>query len=635
VIADASSKSGRGGRDVGRMLGEASAEHAAGRLPQAAALFEAALKLDPNHAEALYGYAVLALQAGQPQAAASLAQRAVAARGDSAEAHQLLGVAQRQCGRLAEAIVSLEKAVRLRPEYFEARLNLGNVLLDAGDAGRALAQYERALALDPGSASAHNNLGNLYRELRKPAEAIASYRRAVELYPRHAMAHANLANVLRDMGDSEEAIAAFRHSLSLSPNQPDVWSNLLLTLSGSDRLSPEAIYAEHVAYGDRFAKLVPARPRPAPEPMAGRRLRIGYVSSDFRSHAVATFLRPLLAAHDADRFEIFCYYNYPRGDDVTEAIRAGVEHFVPVAGTPDRALAERIARDRIDVLVDLNGHSADNRLTLFLVRPAPVQVTWLGYPGTTGIATIDYRLTDRYADPPGLTESLHTEALWRLPATAWCYRPYDVAPAVAPSPCQVRPGITFTCLNGAGKTSPTALSMWADILSAVPGSRLQLLASPHEQRMAELKAFFTSRGVAQQRIDLVERRPLAAYLALYRNADIALDSHPYTGATTTCDALWMGVPVVTLAGNRPFTRSGASLLNNVGLPELIATTREDYVRIACALAADRECLSRLGAGLRERMRASRLTDAGGFARDLEEAFSAMCEIAVARAERGK
>jgi predicted O-linked N-acetylglucosamine transferase (SPINDLY family) len=356
-------------------------------------------------------------------------------------------------------------------------------------------------------------------------------------------------------------------------------------------------------------------------------VRVGYVSSDFRRHAVATFFQPLLAAHDTARFEIFCYYNYHRGDEVTAAIRDRAEHFVPVAGVPDRVLAERIARDGIDILVDLNGHSADNRLPLFLLAPAPVQVTWLGYPGTTGLATMDYRLTDVHADPPGLTDSLHTETLWRLPATAWCYEPYAVAPPVA-SPARARTGITLTCLNSPGKASPTALASWADIMNAVPGSRLQLLASPYEQRMLELKALFSARGIAADRIELVARMPLAEYLALYGNADIALDSYPYTGATTTCDALWMGVPVVTLAGDRPFTRSGASILANVGLTELVARRLEDYVRIACELAMDGERLARLRAGLRERMRASRLTDARSFARDVEDAFIKMRERAV-------
>ena len=362
--------------------------------------------------------------------------------------------------------------------------------------------------------------------------------------------------------------------------------------------------------------------------LKGRRLRIGYVSSDFRKHAVATFFEPLLAAHDRSRFEIFCYYNYPRGDEVTASIRTAVEHFVPIAGVPDRVLAERITGEGIDVLVDLNGHSADNRLPLFFFAAAPVQATWLGYPGTTGVRAIDYRLTDSCADPPGATESLHTETLWRLPTTAWCYEPYAAAPAVTRRD-DVRQAIAFTCLNGPGKTSAAALGMWAEILRAVPRSRLQLLASPHAPRMSELLGFFSERGVAPERIELVARQPLASYLALYGNADIALDSYPHTGATTTCDALWMGLPVVTLAGNRPFTRSGASVLTNVGLRDLIAETPADYVRIACALAADHARLARLRAELRATMSGSRLTDGRAFARDMEEAFVAMCQAAAA------
>jgi len=618
--------------DIARMLSEASAAHSAGDLQRAAAGFEAVIKLAPHHSQALRAYALLALQVGQPHAALSLAQRALADDAASAEAYQLLGVAQRQCGRLAEAIASLEQAVKLNPNLFDARLNLGSALLDTGDAGRALPHYQRALALNPHSASAHNNLGNLYREQRQPAQAMAAYQRALELEPNHAKAHANLANILRDIGDVDAAIAEFRRSLSLSPNNPDVWSNLLLALNESDRVPREAIFLEHVRYGERFARRIPARRRPSMRALKGRRLRIGYVSSDFRKHAVATFFEPLLAAHDRSRFEIFCYYNYPRGDEVTASIRTAVEHFVPIAGVPDRVLAERITGEGIDVLVDLNGHSADNRLPLFFFAAAPVQATWLGYPGTTGVRAIDYRLTDSCADPPGATESLHTETLWRLPTTAWCYEPYAAAPAVTRRD-RVRQGIAFTCLNGPGKTSAAALGMWAEILRAVPRSRLQLLASPHAPRMSELLGFFSERGVAPERIELVARQPLASYLALYGNADIALDSYPHTGATTTCDALWMGLPVVTLAGNRPFTRSGASVLTNVGLRDLIAETPADYVRIACALAADHARLARLRAELRATMSGSRLTDGRAFARDMEEAFVAMCQAAAANAPR--
>jgi len=612
------------------MLARAIAEQVAGRLAQAAALFEAMLAREPNHAEALCHYALLAVQAGRPQTAISMAQRAIAARPDFVEAYQLLGVAQRQCGHLNDAITSLKRAVELNADYFDARLNLGNALLDAADTQAASAQYEAALALNPRSASAHNNQGNLFRELRRPADAMAAYRRAIALDPAHARARANLGNMLKDLGDIDAAITAFRRSLALAPNEPDVWSNLLLTLNSSDQLSREAIYDEHRAYGEHFGRLRRASRRPRVAALAGRRLRIGYLSSDFRKHAVATFFEPLLAAHDTGRFEIFCYYNQVRGDEVTARIRACAEHFIPVAGLPDSQLAGQVNNDAIDILIDLNGHTADNRLPMFFLRPAPLQLTWLGYPGTTGVSAIDYRVTDVYADPPGITDKLHVEALWRLPASAWCYQPYDAAPELGSLPPQAKGWPTFICLNNPGKASPTVLRLWAEILDAVPQSRLLLLASEHPQRVAELRAFFAARGIAEERIELVARQPLASYLALYKRADIALDTYPYTGATTTCDALWMGVPVVTLAGDRPFARSGVSILHSAGLADFIAETPHEYVRIAVALAADHGRLALLHASLRERMRASPLTDAPRFARDVEAAYMSMCERALAQ-----
>ncbi len=370
---------------------------------------------------------MLALQIGRPDVALPVAERAVAADPASAYAWNLCGVACRQNGRLADAVARLSEAVAIDPELLDARVNLGNALLDAGDAERALPHYQKALALQPESASVHNNLGNLYRELRRTTEAIAAYRRAIECDPQHAWAHANLGNMLKDLGDTDGAVAAFRRSLAIAPNRPEVWSNLLFTLNCSDNVSAEAIATEHRAFGAHFARLIPPLAPRADRAHTGR-LRIGYVSSDFRKHAVATFFLPLLEAHDRMRFEVFCYYNQLRGDDVTEQIRASAEHFLPVSGTPDRQLAERIRQDGIDILIDLNGHSADNRLPLFFLQPAPVQATWLGYLGGTGVPGIDWRLTDDHADPPNAGDAPGMERAWRLPRTMWCYRPYAEAP---------------------------------------------------------------------------------------------------------------------------------------------------------------------------------------------------------------
>ncbi len=383
------------------ILAAAQRARAAGKRDEAAALLERALAADPDHAEALEDYALLALEAGRPQLALTAAARWSQSRPASAAAKNVLGIACRQSGRLAEAIVRLTEAVALDPDFFDARVNLGNALLDAGDPQAALPHYRRALALNPDAAAVHNNLGNLHRELRQPTEALASYRRALALDPGHARAWSNVGNIQKDLGDTRGALDAFRRSLALAPNRPEVWSNLLLTLNTSDATTADEIAAEHRAFGRHFAPLLPPLPPRDDVPLAERRLRVGYVSADFRKHAVATFFLPLLEAHDRSAFEVFCYYNQPRGDDVTTRIQSLAEHFLPVAGMPDRALAARIRQDGIDILIDLNGHTADNRLPLFFLRPAPVQATWLGYLGPTGVPTIDWRITDVHADPEG------------------------------------------------------------------------------------------------------------------------------------------------------------------------------------------------------------------------------------------
>jgi len=603
------------------------------RLPDAAALFEGVLRVQPDHHDALCRYAMLALATGRADAALWLAERACAAHPESALAHNLAGVACRQNGRLADAIARLRRAVEIDPGFYDGQVNLGNALVDAGDLQAALPCYRKAIALDPRAASAHNNLGNLYREMRRPAAAMAEYRTAIELDPASASAHANLGNILKDLGDIEAAVAAIRRSLALSPNVPDVWSNLLLTLNCLDRISPEAIAAEHRAFGAHFARLLPPLP-PAALPRRPGRLRVGYVSADFRGHVVATFFLPLLEAHDTREFEVFCYYNQPRGDDVTGRIRASAEHFVPVSGLDDRRLAERIRRDGIDILIDLGGHTAGNRLPLFFLRPAPVQATWLGYLGGTGVPTIDWRLTDVHADPASAVDASGLERPWRLPRTMWCYRPYANAPDVVPPPAVNARATTFACLNNPGKVSPTVLAAWSEILRAVPESRLILLTSPEHDRVDRLRLSFDDSGIASARIEFVARMPLADYLALYGRADVALDTFPYTGGATTCDAAWMGVPTVTLAGNRPFARSGASILANLDLADHVAADPGQYVAAAIGLARDRPRLARLRAELRPRMRASALTDAPRFAREFEAALRAMVEQGAATASAG-
>jgi predicted O-linked N-acetylglucosamine transferase (SPINDLY family) len=607
--------------DAASLVAEAVRAQHAGRVDEAVRLLVRALAARPDDVDALRHYAVLALAAGHARHALPAAQRWSELRPRSAEAKNALAIACRECGRLEDAIARLREAVALAPSFFDARVNLGNALLDAGDAAGALAQYERARAMRPAAAAVHNNLGNAHRELREPAKALAAYRRALELDPGHARAHANAGTVLRDVGDTDAAIAAFRRALELAPNRADVWSDLLLALNGSDRVSADELAREHRAFGEHFARLI-APLAPAERP-PGARLRVGYVSSDFRRHAVAAFFEPLAREHDRSRFEVFCYYTMPRGDDVTARIRDAVEHFVPVSGSSDAQLAARIRADGIDVLIDLNGHTAGNRLSLFFLRPAPVQATWLGYLGPTGVPTIGWRVTDAHVDPPDAPFAPDIGAAMRLPRTLWCYQPHAQAPDVAPLPCANGAPLTFGCLNNPGKASPTAIALWAAVLRRVPGSRLLLLAPRDAPREAALRQRFVDAGVGADRIELVARMPIADYLALHARVDVGLDTHPYAGGTTTCDALWMGVPVVTLAGDRPFARTGASVLAQVGLDECVAASGDAYVDAAVSLACDRARLAALRAGLRERMRASPLTDAAAFAREFEAALVAM------------
>jgi len=616
-----------GASEPDRLVAEAVALRRAGELKASAERFEQALARDPEHPGALTSYAMLLLDAGRLPAALVHAARAVSADPRRMSAHHVLGRARCMAGDLAGGIAALNRAVALRPDAFEAELDLGKALYDAVSLEAAEQHLVRARTLAPQSAEVRITLGNLYRRQHRDDEAIAAYTQAIELDSGIAQAHNNLGVLLAELGDGERAGAALRRALALAPDRPSTWSNLLLTMSWSDRLSAAEFAAEHRAYGEYFGARIAPMPQALPRPLAGRRLKIGYVSSDLRAHAVAVFLQPLLEHHDRERFEIYAFYNFTAEDEVTAHIRTLVDHFVPIAARPDAEVADSIHAEGIDILVDLNGHTSRNRLPLFLLKPAPVQATWLGYLATTGLATMDYRLTDGRADPIGATEALHTETLWRLPETFCCYAPHAAAPAVAPLPALANGFVTFANLNNPAKTSPTILALWARILEATPGARLVLIESALADSRARWREAFAAHGLDPGRIELVPRQSTADYFALYNRIDIALDTWPCAGGTTTCDALWMGVPVVTLAGERSFSRTGASVLSSAGLPELVTEEDDAYVRCASALAQDRPRLAALRASLRASLQRSPLTDAPRFAAAVEDAYVAMAERA--------
>jgi predicted O-linked N-acetylglucosamine transferase (SPINDLY family) len=464
--------------------------------------------------------------------------------------------------------------------------------------------------------------GNAARERGDIDEAIAAYQLALQAQPASAGAANNLANALWDSARQEEAIPLLRRAAE-NTDDPAIAGNLLFALNFQPDLSPKQILAEHVRWREHFADPLAARiTPPTNDPSPDRRLRIGYVSADFRNHPVGLFMLPILARHDKANFEIVCYSGVETPDLMTQRLRQAADVWRDVAPLSDADLANLIRNDQIDILIDLALHAQGSRLLTFARKPAPVQVTYLGYAGTTGLMTIDYRLTDPYLDPPGSDETVYSEQSWRLPRTYYSYQPILQAPPPGLLPALANGVVTFASLNNFYKVNKFTLELWRDVLLAVPRSRLLLHAARGSHR-EQIAAGFWHGGVDGSRIGFVDRLPLAQYLQLHQQIDIALDPYPFPGATTTLDALWMGVPVVSLAGQTAVSRAGRSILTNAGLAALSVDTPEMYVQAAVKLASELPTLAGLRASLREQVRTSPLLDDVRFARDLESAYRQM------------
>jgi predicted O-linked N-acetylglucosamine transferase (SPINDLY family) len=418
--------------------------------------------------------------------------------------------------------------------------------------------------------------------------------------------------------------------VELRPSYVAAHSSLVYSLHFCPGTDARTLYEEHRRWDRRFAEPIARLILPHPnEPAPERLLRIGYVSPDFRDHVVGRNLLPLFRAHDRRQFEIFCYSGVTRPDAVTELFRGHTDAWRDVTDRTDEQLAQVVREDRIDILVDLTLHMVGNRLLVFARKPAPVQVTFAGYPGTTGLSAIDYRLTDPYLDPPGLHDDHYSEESVRFFDSFWCYDPLDREPAVNPLPALANGFVTFGCLNHFGKVNRPVLRLWAEVMCAVAGSRLLLLAPEGPQRQSTLDRLGED-GVSPERVTFVAHQPQQAYLGLYRHIDVVLDTFPYNGHTTSLDSLWMGVPVITLVGQTAVGRAGLSQLTNLGLLELIGGTPEDFVRIAVDLAGDPPRLGELRATLRGRMEASPLMDVERFARAIEAAYRSMWQRWCAR-----
>jgi predicted O-linked N-acetylglucosamine transferase (SPINDLY family) len=528
-----------------------------------------------------------------------------------------------QAGRLADAERGFHKVLAQEPAHADAMHMLGIVAAQRGKRDEAVKWIRRAVKASPNNAFYYGSLGNALQDLRQLDEAIASFREAIRLKPDLAEAHNNLANVLRDTGQLDDAIASFRETIRLRPDKITSHSNLLAALSYHPGYSAAAIYEEHRLWNTRHAEPLKKLIQPHTNDRDPRRpLNLGYVSADLVRHPVGQFMASLLAHHDSRDFKIYCYSNSKFADEITARLRESSSAWRDVAGMSDAQLAAQIRQDRIDIIVDLSLHSVGNRLLVFAQKPAPVQVTWLGYPGTTGLTTMDYRLTDPYLDQPE-GDAFYSEQSIRLPSTFWCYEPVHATPVNA-LPAGETGHVTFGCFNNFAKTNVDAMELWAQILSAIPRSRLLMLCPTGGSR-ARVVDRFGGKGIEPARIEFTERVPLADYFLQFHRIDIALDPFPWGGGTTTCDALWMGVPTITLRGTTAVGRAGVSILSNVGLLDWIAQTPEQYLAIATKMSADVSTLAQLRSGLRTKMQQSPLMDAARFAADMQAAYRRMWE----------
>ena len=596
---------------------------ALGRHAEAIEAYDRAIAIKPDYSEAFNNRGVALRELKQTENALANFDCALALNPHYAEALNNRGIALYELRRLEEALESCNRALMVRPDYAEALNNLGSALLALDQAENALASFDRALALNPRYAEALFNRGNALVELKRYEEARASYDCALAIKPYYAKALNNRGNVLKDQGRLEEAVVSYQRALAVKSDYADVHSNLLFTMHYLDRISNAELLAEARRYGEAFVgKRAPRNFLNDRTPE--RRLRIGYVSGNFRSHPVGFFLAGVVESHNRAAVEVFCYTNGTKIDGMTDRLRGSADRWRSIVDLSDADAATMIVEDRIDILVDLAGHTAYNRLPMFGLRPAPVQVSWLGSPATTGLGAIDYKLADEFAVRPG-EERWYTEAIVRLPYGRFCYSPPEYAPSPVDPPLLHRDFVTFGSFNNVTKIGPETVTLWAAVLHAIPKSRLlfKWRSLDDEATRRRLSDAFAAAGVAEGRLVFQRHSPHSELMAQYGEIDVALDPIPYNGGLTSCEAFWMGVPVVTFPGDRPASRHILGYFNLLGLSDCVARSPHDYVERAAALAADPNRLTLLRRTLRTRMTASPLCNGKLFTPALEGAFQHM------------
>lgn len=648
---------------LSQLLKLAISHHQAGLLPEAETAYRQILSLAPDHADALHLCGVIAYQKGDLDAAVELINKAIGSnsaaadyynnlglalrgqgkldaaiasyrqalliRPDYAEAHNNMGAALENQGNLDAAIAYYRKAVALMPGYFKAHLNAGTALIDRGHLDAAIEHfraalyiqsdsaeahtslgvslmklgnldvaiecYQQALRINPDYSQAHCNLGIAYQNQNRLDAAAECYRKALLLRPDYADAYVHLGNLLMEQSEQQQALALYRQGLAFNPSYAQLHHSLIFSANRMC-IDDAALFELSREFGKQFETGLVHQPH-ANDPTPDRRIRVGYVSGDFREHSVAYFIEPILANLDSRNIEIFCYYNNPHEDRVTRRLISYADHWRSIFGVSDKDAATLIRQDAIDILVDLSGHTALNRLLVFARKPAPVQVTWIGYPATTGLSAMDYRLTNIYVSPPGWNEHYHTETLVRLSASA-CFQPEVALPEINALPALKNGYLTFASFHAPNKITPVTISLWAKLLSELPTAKLVLApdtAQDHITRQLQ------ELGIAADRLVFFCHQPLPQYLALHNQIDIMLDTFPYNGSTASRHSLWMGVPVLTLAGRQAVSRVGLALMTQLGLEAFAAEGEEEFVANAHRWANDLDGLAQVRSALREKM----------------------------------
>ena len=598
--------------------------HALGQTVEAESAYRQAIALDASAAAPMLHYADLLRETRRKEPAIAIYQAALLLEPHNIDALNNLGMALQEDGQLEQALAAFRQVATLAPNNPVSHSNIAAVLNIMGQHHAALESCRHAVKLDQRSTAAHVNLGTCLIEMGRLSEAVDSFETVVKLDPHHHRAHVNISAVLTRLGHIDQAIVHARQALKINPDWDELHSNLLFYLTHSQEVDAATLFAEHVRYAEHFeAPLRASWPMHRNTRDPERRLRIGFVSADLYNHAVAHFITPILE-HLAlsPHLEIVIYANSFHDDYVSRHLHGLAGIWRQVEKLTHAELAQLITSDSIDILIDLSGHTGFNRLPAFARKPAPLQLSWMGYPSTTGLRAMDYYLTDRHLAPPGLLDDQFTEKLVFLPASA-PFLPSPSSPPVSAAPVCEHGHITFGSFNRASKLSREVISRWSTLMNAVPGSKMVLAGMPSEDISDKLRAWFAKEGIDAKRLSFHAHMASAEYLALHRLVDICLDTSPYNGGTTTLHALWMGVPTLTIAGSALASRVGATILSHVGLDAFIAQDDADFIQKGVASAKDITALSALRSGLRERVSGSAMGQPGLIADGLEGALRTM------------